>query len=100
MKSIRPQMILILAFWPLTALVLFADSRAADLQTVSNVLAPLFLLALMSRMPPDRRLLAALFVPISAAGEGLFSLIFALYYYRVEVAPLYVPFTHAILQSL
>jgi hypothetical protein len=96
----RLPMILVLAFWPLTALVLLADSRAANFQPLSNLLAPAFLLLLISQMRPEYRLLAALFVPISAAGEGVFSLIFGLYHYRLGGVPFYVPFGHAILLSV
>jgi hypothetical protein len=39
----------------------------------------------------------ALFVPLSALAEGLFSLIFGLYQYRLGGVPLYVPFGHSIL---
>jgi hypothetical protein len=96
---------LLVAFWPLTALVLFCDSRALagagwDSQWVPNLLAPLFLLILSSRLPPDRRLLACLFVPITALGEGLFSLVFGLYHYRLGGVPIYVPFGHAVLLSI
>ncbi|HUS13881.1 MAG TPA: hypothetical protein VM536_02580 [Chloroflexia bacterium] len=101
----RLRAFLLPAFWPLTALVLFCDSRivaggGSDGQLISNLLAPAFLLLLAVRLRPDQRLLAALFVPISAAGEGVFSLLFGLYHYRLGGVPVYVPFGHAILLSV
>jgi hypothetical protein len=105
MKYSRATLWLLLAFWPLTALVLFCDSRvAADFgahgQWMSNLLAPLFLLALVSQLSPQRRLVVALFVPLSALGEITFSLLFGLYDYRLGGVPLYVPFGHSILMSV
>ena len=105
MKDARATRFLLILFWPLTALVLFCDSRAvttlgAHGQYASNLLAPIFLLALMSRMSPQRQLLVALFVPLSAMGEGIFSLVFGLYGYRLGGVPLYVPFGHSILMSI
>ena len=105
MKDSRATRLLLILFWPLTALVLFCDSRAvAELgdygQYASNLLAPAFLLALMSRMAPQRQLLVALFVPLSAIGEAIFSLLFGLYGYRLGGVPLYVPFGHSILMSI
>lgn len=95
---------LLILFWPLTALVLFCDSRVAAQwsthgQLLSNLLAPVFLLALMTQLPPHRRLVVALFVPLSAIGEILFSLVFGFYHYRLDAVPLYVPFGHSILMS-
>ncbi len=103
-KNISATNLLLVLFWPLTALVLFFDSRVVGElhplgQWLSNFLAPLFLLALMSRMPPQRQLLLALFVPLSAIGEGIFSLILGLYQYRLGGVPLYVPFGHSILMA-
>jgi hypothetical protein len=45
-------------------------------------------------------LAAWLFIPISAVGEGLFSLVFGLYRYRLGGVPIYVPFGHAMLLSV
>jgi hypothetical protein len=105
MTTARLRAFLLPAFWPLTALVLFCDSRMVagsgdDGQVLSDLLAPAFLGLLMLRLRPDQRLLAALFVPISAAGEGVFSLLFGLYHYRLGGVPIYVPFGHAILLSV
>ena len=93
---------LLFSFWPVTAFVLFCDSRAASAlypqsQWLSNLVAPLFLLALMGKMPPQRQLLLVLFVPLSAIGEGVFSLLLGLYQYRNGGVPIYVPFGHSIL---
>lgn len=94
--------LLLLFFWPLTALILFLDSRSfggetATGQWISNAITPLYLAAVMSQLKPRQQLILALFVPISALGEGLFSLIFGLYRYRLGMVPLYVPFGHSIL---
>jgi hypothetical protein len=104
MKRARVTSLLLLLFWPLTALVLFCDSRvfagaSTHGQWISNLLAPLFLLALMSRLAPQRQLTVALFVPLSALGEFLFSIVFGFYHYRLDAIPLYVPFGHSILMS-
>lgn len=96
--------LLLWTFWPLTAAVLYCDSRVVALadargQWLSNLLAPAFLSLMMSRMAPRRRLQVALFVPLSAIGEILFSLVFRFYQYRLDMVPLYVPFGHSILMS-
>jgi hypothetical protein len=67
---------------------------------LSAIFAFTFLLALMSRMRPERQLLVALFVPLSAVGEALFSLGFKLYAYRLGGVPVYVPFGHSILLGI
>ena len=105
MKVSRLSPFLMVAFWPLTALVLFCDSRAvaeqiAYGQWLSGFLALAFLLAIVSLMRPDRQLLVALFVPLSALGEALFSLVFGLYQYRLGGIPVYVPFGHSILLGI
>lgn len=51
----------------------------------------------MSQMRPSQKLTVALFVPLSALGEAIFSLVLGLYSYRLEAVPLYVPFGHSIL---
>lgn len=96
--------LLLFLFWPVTALVLFCDSQRASgvyaqSQWISNFIAPLFLLALMWKMPPHRQLVLALFVPLSAIGEAVFSLLLGLYDYRLGGVPLYVPFGHSILMA-
>jgi hypothetical protein len=104
-ESTRATRFLLILFWPLTALVLFCDSRVtADHfqygQWLSGLMASAFLLALMSRVSPQRQLLLALFVPLSATGEAIFSLFLGLYHYRSGSIPLYVPFGHSILMAV
>lgn len=96
---------LLVVFWPLTALVLFCDSlavRSAGLpgQLFSNLLAPLFLLVLLPHLSSEQRRSVIIFVPFSALGEGLFSLVFGLYTYAEGGVPFYVPFGHAILLAI
>ncbi|MDF2441606.1 MAG: hypothetical protein JWN98_2590, partial [Abditibacteriota bacterium] len=96
---------LMLVFWPLTAFILWIDGEAVSRrgiegQLFANLLAPLFLALLVFQLPPQRRLSALLFVPLSAFGEWLFSIAFGLYDYRLGEVPLYVPFGHAILLSI
>jgi len=105
MKPPRSSFLLLLAFWPLTALVLLCDSRVVasfseNGQLWSNLLAPVFLLLLMTRLSPQRQLMVALFVPLSLLGEMVFSILFGLYEYRFHAVPLYVPFGHSILMSV
>jgi hypothetical protein len=92
-------------FWPFAALMLFLDSRSfahwsAIGQWISDLITPLYLVVLVKFLPPERRLAAWLFVPISAVGEGLFSLVFGFYRYRLGWVPVYVPFGHALLLSV
>ena len=105
MKYSRFTTFLLIAFWPLTALVLFLDSlgvadSGAPGQLLSNLIAPVYLLLLMGRLQRKQQLMVALFVPLSAIGEGIFSLLFGLYEYRLHSIPLYVPFGHSILMSV
>jgi len=105
MKYSRSPLFLLLLFWPITALVLLCDSHVfADFhpngQLWSNLLAPVFLLLLMTRLSTQRQLMVALFVPLSAIGETIFSIVFGLYEYRFHAVPLYVPFGHSILMSV
>lgn len=105
MNDSRLARLLVLAFWPLTALVLCFDSRhfaswMPHGQWLSNVLTATFLLALISQMHPRRRLVALIFVPLSALGEMVFTFLLGLYHYRLGILPLYVPFGHAILLSV
>lgn len=105
MKSSRRNFLLLALFWPITALVLLCDSRivagfSENGQLWSNLIAPVFLLLLMTRLSPQRQLMVALFVPLSALGEMLFSLVFGFYEYRLHAVPLYVPFGHSILMSV
>lgn len=105
MPSFHLRRPLLIVFWPLTALILWFDGRVfngemARGQWLSNVVTPLFLIGVMSQLRPRQALVLALFVPLSALGEGLFSLVFGLYRYRLETVPLYVPFGHAILLGM
>ena len=98
----RAWRMLLVGFCPLTALVLWCDSRGVagtlgDGQWLADLLAAGFLGLVLYRLPAREQLLVALFVPISAAGEGVFSLIFGLYRYRLGGVPIYVPLGHAIL---
>ena len=105
MKYSRSSLLLLILFWPLTALVLLCDSRVVAAfhdngQLWSNLLAPVFLLLLMTRLSPQRQLMVALFVPLSLLGETIFSIVFGLYEYRFRAVPIYVPFGHSILMSV
>lgn len=103
-KLLSLRTLLMLAFWPLTAFILWLDGNHAGRQwngqLFANLLAPLFLALLVFQLPPKRRLSALLFLPLSAFGEWLFSIAFGLYDYRMGAVPLYVPFGHAILLSI
>lgn len=99
------KVLLVLAFWPVTATVLYCDSAnvAQSLaygQWLSNGLALLYLGALISQMPWQRRVLAVIFVPFSAVGEVIFTMLLGLYQYRLGAIPLYVPLGHSILLSV
>jgi hypothetical protein len=101
---LRRRQILIAAFVPLVVDTLGADSRllldmGINGQLFSNIAGPLYLLLVLSGLRPDQRLMALIFVPFSAVGEYLFSLIFQLYQYKFGTVPFYVPFGHAILFS-
>ncbi|MBV9470784.1 MAG: hypothetical protein JO316_18055 [Abitibacteriaceae bacterium] len=105
MRNTRIAQSALIAFWPLTALVLYCDAQPiARLvpggQELSNLIAFLYLSILISQMRPSRRLLAVLFVPLSAIGEAIFTLVFGLYHYRLNAIPLYVPLGHSILLSV
>lgn len=58
-----------------------------------------YLILLVSRMRHDRKLLAVLFVPLSALGECAFALGLQLYHYRLGPIPVYVPLGHAVILS-
>ena len=96
---------LLIAFWPLTALALWCDSRVLGAissvgQGITDGMALLFLALVAWALPSERRVLVLLFVPVSALGEGVFSLLFGLYHYRLGGVPLYVPCGHAILLAV
>jgi hypothetical protein len=102
--SLRRRHLLIAGFAPIVLFALVADSRllyerGIDGQLISNLAAPLYFLWVLSGLRADQRLMALVFVPFSALGEGLFSLVFGLYTYKFGSVPFYVPFGHAILFS-
>lgn len=95
---------LIAGFAPIVIFALGSDSRLLldfgfDGQILSNLSAPLYFLWVLSGLRPHERLMAIVFVPFSALGEFIFSLIFGLYTYKFGGVPFYVPFGHAILFS-
>ncbi|MEM9220375.1 MAG: hypothetical protein AAGD25_39370 [Cyanobacteria bacterium P01_F01_bin.150] len=92
-------------FLGLTFLVLGLDSVAAvdyglHGQAWANGLGIAYFSLLLFALTPQQRLMALVFVPFSAIGEGIFSLLFGLYRYRLGMVPIYVPFGHAILFSM
>ena len=96
--------LLIWAFWPVVLVVLGLDSRLLfqagfDGQWLCTIAAPLYLLLVVRRLPAEQRLPALVFVPFSAMGEYIFSILFGWYDYKFGIVPLYVPFGHAILFS-
>jgi hypothetical protein len=96
--------VVIAGFVPIVLFALGADSamlaeRGFDGQVLSNLAAPLYFALVLSALRPEQQRMALVFVPFSAAGEYLFSLVFELYTYRLGGIPLYVPFGHAILFS-
>jgi hypothetical protein len=100
--SLRLRNIIIAGFVPIVLFALAADSqwllaRGFDGQHLSNLAAPLYFLFVLAGLRPEQRLMALVFVPFSALGEYLFSLVFQLYTYKEGSVPLYVPFGHAIL---
>jgi len=100
----RRRRLLIAGFAPIVLFALGADSRLLlergfDGQILSNLTAPLYFLLMLSGLRAEQRLMAIVFVPFSALGEYLFSLVFQLYTYKFGTVPFYVPFGHAILFS-
>lgn len=100
--SLRLRNTIIAGFVPIVLFALGADSqwllaRGFDGQQLSNLAAPLYFLFVLAGLRPNQRLMALVFVPFSALGEYLFSLVFQLYAYKFDSIPLYVPFGHAIL---
>ncbi len=101
-KTQRWQIGLILGFWPIVLFALFNDSawlnaQGFNGQIISNVAAPLYFGLMLYHLRPDQRLIALVFVPFSALGEYVFSLLLELYSYKFAAIPIYVPFGHAIL---
>ncbi|MEC4806992.1 MAG: hypothetical protein SAJ12_17935 [Jaaginema sp. PMC 1079.18] len=96
----------LISFLPFTAIVLAIDSRqlvtsqGLDGQPLANVVIISYFVLLLFGLRPEQRLMALIFVPFSAIGECIFSLLFGLYIYRLEMVPLYVPFGHGILFSM
>jgi len=95
---------LIIGFWPIVLFALFNDSawlyaQSFNGQIISNIAAPLYFGLMLYHLRPDQRLIALVFVPFSALGEYVFSLLLELYSYKFEAIPIYVPFGHAILLS-
>lgn len=97
---------ILISFLPLTALVLAIDSNqlvaalGIDGQPFANVFITSYFLLLLFGLRPKQRLMAMIFVPFAAIGECIFSLLFGLYIYRLEMVPLYVPFGHGVLFSM
>jgi len=97
---------ILISFLPLTAIVLSIDSRqlvasqGVNGQPLADVLIISYFLLLLFGLSPKQRLMALIFVPFAAIGECIFSLLFGLYIYRLEMVPLYVPFGHGILFSM
>lgn len=97
---------ILIGFLPLTAMVLAIDSRqlvvaqGIDGQPFANVFIISYFLLLLFGLRPEQRLMALIFVPFAAIGECIFSLLFGLYIYRLEMVPLYVPFGHGVLFSM
>lgn len=96
---------ILISFLPLTALVLAIDSKqlvaqGIDGQPFADVFIISYFLLLLFGLRPEQRLMALIFVPFAAIGECIFSLLFGLYIYRLEMVPLYVPFGHGVLFSM
>jgi hypothetical protein len=94
--------LLIAGFAPIVLFALGMDSRllldhGVDGQVISNLAAALYFLLLLGGLRAEQRIMALVFVPFSALGEYLFSLVFELYAYKFGTIPFYVPFGHAIL---
>lgn len=101
---LRRRQLLIAGFVPLVLAALGADSRllldtGINGQVFSNIAGPLYLLLMLRGLRAEQRRMALIFVPFSALGEYLFSLVFQLYRYKFGDVPFYVPFGHAILFS-
>ncbi len=97
---------ILISFLPLTAMVLAIDSRqlvasqGVNGQPLANVFIISYFLLLLFGLSPEQRLMTLIFVPFAAIGECIFSLLFGLYIYRLEMVPLYVPFGHGVLFSM
>ncbi|MBX2865766.1 MAG: hypothetical protein KTR27_19615 [Leptolyngbyaceae cyanobacterium MAG.088] len=97
---------ILITFFPFTALVLGIDSLqlatayGINTQPFANLVIISYFMLLLFGLRPEQRLMAMIFVPFSAIGECIFSLVFGLYIYRLEMVPLYVPFGHGVLFSM
>lgn len=97
---------ILITFFPFTALVLGIDSLQLATsyningQPFANLVIISYFMLLLFGLRPEQRLMALIFVPFSAIGECIFSLLFGLYIYRLEMVPLYVPFGHGVLFSM
>ncbi|NEQ95320.1 MAG: hypothetical protein F6K30_01070 [Cyanothece sp. SIO2G6] len=95
---------LILGFAPILIAVLGVDSvNLADhgyrTQWLADWMAIAYFTVMLWGLKAEERRIAIIFVPFSALAEYLFSQVFDLYLYRLDMVPLYVPFGHAILFS-
>jgi hypothetical protein len=90
------------AFVPVTAAMLFLDSRwvlahGLNGQMLDNILVPLYGYAMYRTMPDERlKKIMLLTIPVSAVGEVILSMGIELYTYKFGYVPIYVPFGHAI----
>lgn len=96
----------LITFFPLSVLVLGIDSVQLAAthhihgQPFANVFIISYFLLMLWGLCPEHRLMALIFVPFAAIGECIFSLLFGLYIYRLEMVPLYVPFGHGVLFTM
>jgi tetratricopeptide (TPR) repeat protein len=89
-------------FFPVVLFVLAGDSawlaaRGWDGRLATMIAAPVYLLLMLGGLRHEHRIMTLVFVPFTAAGEYLFSIVFQWYTYRAGGVPVYVPFGHAIL---
>ena len=89
-------------FFPVVLFVLLGDSawlaaRGGNWRLAITIIAPVYLLLMLGGLRHEHRLMTLVFVPFTAAGEYLFSIVFQWYTYRTGGVPVYVPFGHAIL---
>lgn len=90
------------AFVPVTALMLFLDSKwvlahGLNGQVLNDILVPLYCYAMYRTMPDERlKKIMLLTIPVSAVGEVILSMGIELYTYKFGYVPIYVPFGHAI----
>ena len=62
------------------------------MQWLADLLAIAYFSVMLWGLHPEERRIAIAFVPFSAVAEYLFSQVFDLYLYRLDMVPLYVPF--------